>query len=177
VQREIDEIVGDRDPTFDDIPKLTLVRLCLSESLRMYPEPPLLIRRALEDDVLPKGGAAFETKIMRGADIFLALYNIHRSEEFWDRPDTYDPERFLRPFSNPARPDWAGFNPSNATLYPNEVHTDYAFLPFGAGSRKCVGDQFAMMEAVVRASLYPVVVLFFVIGCVDVHVLCLLARR
>ena len=46
----------------------------IAESLRMYPEPPLLIRRALTDDVLPKGGAGFETKIQRGTDIFLALY-------------------------------------------------------------------------------------------------------
>ena len=153
VQKEIDEIVGDRDPTFDDIPKLNLVRLCLSESLRMYPEPPLLIRRALEDDVLPQGGASFQTKITRGTDIFLALYNIHRSSEFWDNPDKYDPERFLRPFSNPKRPDWGGYNPSTATLYPNEVHSDFSFLPFGAGTRKCVGDQFAMMEAVVTLTM------------------------
>ena len=153
VQREIDETVGDRDPTFDDVPKLTLVRLCLSESLRMYPEPPLLIRRALEDDVLPQGGAGFKTKVARGTDIFLALYNIHRSPEFWENPDKFDPERFLRPFSNPARPDWAGYVPSSATLYPNEVHSDFAFLPFGAGARKCVGDQFAMMEAVVTLTM------------------------
>ena len=65
---------GDRDPTFEDIPKMQLVRLVIAESLRMYPEPPLLIRRALTDDVLPAGGAGFETKIQRGTDIFLALY-------------------------------------------------------------------------------------------------------
>ena len=115
----------------------------------MYPEPPLLIRRALEDDVLPAGGAGFHTKIMRGTDIFLALYNIHRSEEFWDNPNTFDPERFLRPFSNPNRPDWGGYSPVMTTMYPNEVHSDFAYLPFGAGSRKCVGDQFACMEAVI----------------------------
>jgi cytochrome P450 family 97 subfamily B polypeptide 3 len=153
VQKEIDEVVGDRDPTFEDLKDLQMVRLCISESLRMYPEPPLLIRRALEDDVLPKGGAGFETKITRGTDIFLAIYNIHRSAEFWENPDTFDPERFLRPFNNPMRPDWAGFNPVLTSLYPNEVHSDYAYLPFGAGSRKCVGDQFALMEAVITLTM------------------------
>ena len=153
VQKEIDEVVGDRDPTFEDLKDLLMVRLCISESLRMYPEPPLLIRRALEDDVLPKGGAGFETKITRGTDIFLAIYNIHRSAEFWENPDTFDPERFLRPFNNPMRPDWAGFNPVLTSLYPNEVHSDYAYLPFGAGSRKCVGDQFALMEAVITLTM------------------------
>jgi cytochrome P450 family 97 subfamily B polypeptide 3 len=153
VQKEIDEVVGDRDPTFEDLKDLQMVRLCISESLRMYPEPPLLIRRALEDDILPKGGAGFETKITRGTDIFLAIYNIHRSAEFWENPDTFDPERFLRPFNNPMRPDWAGFNPVLTSLYPNEVHSDYAYLPFGAGSRKCVGDQFALMEAVITLTM------------------------
>jgi cytochrome P450 len=149
VQKEIDDVVGDRDPNFDDIPKLNLVRLVVAESLRMYPEPPLLIRRALEDDLLPAGGTGFQTKIMRGTDLFLALYNVHRSEEFWENPDEFDPERFLRPFTNEKRPDWAGYNPVMTSLYPNEVHADFAYLPFGAGARKCVGDQFACMEAVV----------------------------
>ena len=153
VRKEIDEVLGDRNPTFDDIPRLQMVRLCLAESLRMYPEPPLLIRRALEDDVLPKGSAGFETKVMRGTDIFLAIYNLHRSSDYYENPDTFDPERFLRPFSNPNRPEWAGYNPVLSTLYPNEVHSDFAYLPFGAGSRKCVGDQFALMEAAITLAI------------------------
>jgi len=152
LQKEIDEVVGDRDPTFDDIPKLPFVRMCLSESLRMYPEPPLLIRRALEDHVLPPGVNGFETKIDRGVDIFLAIYNIHRSEEFFENANEYNPERFLKPFKNPMNPNWAGYTPGN-TLYPNEVQSDFAFLPFGGGARKCVGDQFALMEAVVTLTM------------------------
>lgn len=153
VRKEITDVLGDRDPTFDDIKKLDLVRLVIAESLRMYPEPPLLIRRALQDHTLPAGGVGFETKISRGTDIFLALYNLHRSPDFWDEPDKFDPERFLRPKNNPDRPDWEGFNPVPTSMYPNEVHTDYAYLPFGAGARKCVGDQFACMEAAVTLAL------------------------
>jgi cytochrome P450 len=153
VRAEIDSVVGDRNPTFEDIPKLQLVRLIITESLRMYPEPPLLIRRALEDDVLPEGGAGFKTKIQRGTDIFIAVYNIHRSEEFWENPDEFDPERYLRPYKNEKQKDWAGYTPNMQTMYPNEVHTDYAYLPFGAGPRKCVGDQFACMEAAVTLCL------------------------
>ena len=152
IRAEIDEVVGpDREPTFDDITKLQLVRLVVAESLRMYPEPTLLIRRALEEDILPQAGpkSDFRAKIIRGADLFLAIYNIHRSPEFWENPDKFDPERFLRPFSNPNRPDWGGYTPNLSTLYPNEIHADFAYLPFGAGQRKCIGDQFACMEAVV----------------------------
>jgi cytochrome P450 len=154
IRKEVDEVLMGRDPTFEDMANLPMIRYCLAETLRMYPQPPLLIRRALEDDVLPKGGAADTTFLPKGSDIFIATWNIHRSPEFWENPDVYDPERFLRPFHNPKRPDWGGYNPGNIKqLYPNEVFSDYAFLPFGGGSRKCVGDQFAMMEATATLAL------------------------
>jgi cytochrome P450 family 97 subfamily B polypeptide 3 len=153
VRAEIDEVLGDRAPTYDDIPKLKLVRLVVAESLRMYPEPPLLIRRALEDDILPAGGVGFETKVMRGTDIFMAIYNVHRSPDFWEEPNKFDPLRFTRPFKNEKRPEWSGFEPVASAMYPNEVHADFAYLPFGAGSRKCVGDQFACMEAVITLAM------------------------
>lgn len=119
----------------------------------MYPEPPLLIRRALEDHVLPIGAAGFETKIMRGTDIFIAVYNMHRSPEYWDNPNKFNPERFLKPFHNLNQTQWNGYNPVLTTLYPNEIHSDFAYLPFGGGTRKCVGDQFACLEAAVTLSL------------------------
>ena len=120
----------------------------------MYPEPPLLIRRALEDHVLPKGTAAFETRVIRGCDIFISVYNLHRDPDLWPNPNTFDPERFLRPYKNPKFPEWAGYDPSQATgLYPNEIAADFAFLPFGGGTRKCVGDQFATLEATVTLAM------------------------
>jgi len=109
VRAEIDEVLGDRDPTYDDIPKLNLLRLVVAESLRMYPEPPLLIRRALQDDLLPSGGTGIETQIMRGTDVFMAIYNVHRSPDCWEEPDKFDPHRFTRPHKNAGRPDWAGY--------------------------------------------------------------------
>ncbi|KAG5183231.1 cytochrome P450 [Tribonema minus] len=154
-QAEVDRVLGDRRPTLDDIKQMEYIRFIVAESLRMYPEPPLLIRRALEDDVLPKGSGEFQPKIPRGADIFMAIYNIHRSPEFWENPDEFDPDRFKRPFTNPGVEGWAGFNPAamEGQLYPNEVASDFAFLPFGGGQRKCVGDQFATMEAVVTIAM------------------------
>lgn len=152
---EVDEVIGDRMPMLADIKSMQLVRLAIAETLRMYPEPPLLIRRALEDHKLPKASAAFETGIIRGADIFISVYNLHRDPAVWPQPDTFDPERFLRPYSNKAaRPDWDGYDPNqNTGLYPNEVSSDFAFLPFGGGSRKCVGDQFATLEATVTLAM------------------------
>lgn len=154
VQKEIDEVLQGRTPTYDDVIQLPFLRLCLAETLRMYPEPPLLIRRALEDDVLPQGDAADRTFIPRGTDIFISTWNIHRSPEYWDNPDVYDPERFMRPKKNDRDSSWAGYvPPTPKQLYPNEVNSDFAFLPFGGGSRKCVGDQFAMMEAIATVAM------------------------
>ena len=154
VQREVDEVLQGRKPTYEDMIKLPLLRHCLAETLRMYPEPPLLIRRALEDDELPQGGANQKTFIPRGTDIFISTWNIHRSPEFWEDPDTYNPDRFTRNFTNTAQKEWGGYTVGGGKqLYPNEVHSDFAFLPFGGGSRKCVGDQFAMMESITTVAM------------------------
>lgn len=121
------------------------IRYIAAESLRMYPEPPLLIRRALEDDELPPGSGGpdgFRPKITRGVDLFLAIYNLHRSHDLWENPDTFDPDRFDRPFENKGVHGWAGFDPSltRGQLYPNEVTSDFAFLPFGGERVFVCGD-------------------------------------
>mmetsp|Transcript_3258 Transcript_3258/g.4935 ORF Transcript_3258/g.4935 Transcript_3258/m.4935 type:complete len:681 (+) Transcript_3258:111-2153(+) len=155
IREEIDSVIGDRAPTYEDIMEMKLVRLCIAESLRMYPEPPLLIRRALEEKILPKGGATQETKLPRGSDMFISSYNLHRSPLFWENPDTFNPERWLKPFKNPEAPYWGGYDPErwNGRLYPNEDSTDFAYIPFGGGGRKCVGDIFAMLEATVALAM------------------------
>ena len=55
MQKEIDEVLGDRIPTYEDMRSLEQCRLVVTETLRLFPEPPLLIRRALEADTLPRG--------------------------------------------------------------------------------------------------------------------------
>jgi len=154
VREEIQHVLGDRLPTYEDLPKLKLLRYVLAEALRLYPEPPLLIRRALEDDYLPSGGTGLNIKLSKGTDVFISTWNLHRSPEYWEKPEEFDPHRWERPFNNPAVEGWEGYKPEIMNgLYPSEIPSDFAFLPFGGGSRKCVGDQFAMMESCVTLAI------------------------
>lgn len=150
VRDEIDSVCGDRTPTHEDIKNMKYLPLVIAETLRLYPQPHVLIRRNREEDTIPAGGGREATAI-RGMDMFIAVYNIHRDERFWPEPDKFDPERFTRPYKNPDIPDWEGFDPEKWAnkLYPNEIASDFAFLPFGGGARKCVGDEFAFMESAV----------------------------
>ncbi|XWS36793.1 hypothetical protein CRYUN_Cryun20dG0116500 [Craigia yunnanensis] len=156
-QAEIDSVLGQGRPTFESIKKLEYIRLIVVEALRLYPQPPLLIRRALKADVLPGGykGDQDGYTIPAGTDIFISVYNLHRSPYFWDRPHDFVPERFLVQKKSEGIEGWAGFDPSRSpgALYPNEIISDFAFLPFGGGPRKCVGDQFALMESTVALAM------------------------
>ncbi len=68
----------------EQLQQLPYVRAILAESLRLYPQPPILIRRALADDVLPTplGGDPKGYPIGKGADIFISVWNLHRWDGF-----------------------------------------------------------------------------------------------
>ncbi|KAL4446664.1 hypothetical protein ABPG77_007908 [Micractinium sp. CCAP 211/92] len=131
-QEEVDRVLGDREkPTMEDYMNLKYVMRCINESMRLYPHPPVLLRRALVEDTLPGGYT-----VPANQDVMISVYNIHRSPAVWDNPDDFIPERF--PLDGPV---------------PNEQNTDYKYIPFSGGPRKCVGDQFALMEAVVALAV------------------------
>ncbi|PHU05579.1 Protein LUTEIN DEFICIENT 5, chloroplastic [Capsicum chinense] len=129
---EVDRVLGGRSPTYEDMKNLKFLTRCITESLRLYPHPPVLIRRAQVADVLPGN-----YKVNAGQDIMISVYNIHHSLEVWDRAEEFDPERF----------DMDG-------PVPNETNTDFRFIPFSGGPRKCVGDQFALLEATVALAMF-----------------------
>eukprot|EP00899_Mesostigma_viride_P013499 jgi/Mesvir1/2214/Mv09858-RA.1 len=129
VQREVDEVLGDRLPTMEDYARLKHVKRVINEGLRLYPQPPVLIRRTLCDTVIN----GYDVK--KGEDIFLSVWNLHRDPNSWERPNEFVPSRW------------------DAEGNPNEVSENYRFLPFGGGPRKCLGDQFAMLEGMVVVSM------------------------
>ncbi|GMY14074.1 protein LUTEIN DEFICIENT 5, chloroplastic [Fagus crenata] len=130
LQEEVDSVLGDRFPRIEDMKKLKYATRVINESMRLYPQPPVLIRRSLEDDVLG------EYPIKRGEDIFISVWNLHRSPKLWDDADKFKPERW--PLDGPN---------------PNETNQNFRYLPFGGGPRKCVGDMFASYEDVVALAM------------------------
>jgi len=152
VRDEIDSVCGDRNFEFEDMQKLPLLKAVLLETLRLYPEPPLLIRRCENgDDAVPVGpcceGVVGDTiSMLPGQDIFISTWSLQRSSLLWgENSNDFDPFRWDRPI--PGKGKWAGYRPEKAGMYQNETATDFAFLPFGGGPRKCIGDMFALLEA------------------------------
>ena len=95
--------------------------IALDEVLRLYPPAWSFERQATAPDVI--GGYAVD----RGAIVAVCPYVLHRHPLYWDNPEGFDPERFT-PERSAGRPR-------------------YAYVPFGAGPRTCIGNHFAMMEA------------------------------
>ncbi|KAK9158718.1 hypothetical protein Scep_005292 [Stephania cephalantha] len=131
-QEEVDRVLQGRFPTYEDVKELKYLMRCINESMRLYPHPPVLLRRAQVPDVLPGN-----YKVNAGQDIMISVYNIHRSSQVWERANEFVPERF--DLDGPV---------------PNETNTDFRFIPFSGGPRKCVGDQFALLEAVVALAVF-----------------------
>ncbi|MDT9683949.1 cytochrome P450 [Streptomyces sp. TRM76323] len=119
---EIEEVVGDRPVEIGDVPKLTAVRRVLDEVIRLHGVT-LLMRRATAPVEL--GGR----RIPQGAEVAFSLYAMHRDPDLYPDPDRFDPDRWL-----PER---------RASV---ERH---AYVPFGAGNRKCIGDAFVWTEATI----------------------------
>ena len=121
LEREIDTVLGTRPATLADFDRLAYTRAVLDETLRLATPSYYIGRRAVADCTI--GGYAIPT----GANVQLCCYFSHRDARYFPEPDRFLPERWLAP--QPERPK-------------------YASMPFGAGSRGCIGEAFARMSAV-----------------------------
>ena len=125
---EIDAAPVAPSPSLAQMEALPYVQQVVNEALRLYPPGWLLSRRAIGADVL----AGFE--IPAGADVLLSPYLLHRHPRFWPDPDAFKPERFAS---------------------ENEAERSrFAYIPFAAGPRHCIGETFALYEMLMH--LYKV---------------------
>jgi cytochrome P450 len=128
LRAEVVEVLGDRQPTYEDLHRLKYTTMVIQEVMRLYPPVWLLPREAREADEI--GGY----HVAAGADVLICPYTLHRHPDFWAEPDRFDPDRF---------------EPGRATGRPR-----YAYIPFGAGPRVCVGSSLGLLEAtIVTASV------------------------
>ncbi|XP_042911172.1 cytochrome P450 4V2 [Parasteatoda tepidariorum] len=123
IHEELDEIFGedrDREITTDDLRDMNYLDCVLKESLRLCPSVPVIARKANTETNI------CGYQIPKGASLVMMPYNLHRNEEIYPNPEVFDPNRFT---------------PENsANRHP------YAYIPFSAGSRNCIGQRFAIME-------------------------------
>lgn len=126
--REIQDVLGKRTPTADDVPSLRYVEMVFAESMRLYPPAWAMGRLARDDFEL--GPYRFPA----GTTVLASQYVTQRDSRRFLDPLRFDPERFA---------------PAGRATFPK-----FSYFPFGAGFRQCVGESFAWMEgALVLATI------------------------
>jgi cytochrome P450 len=120
LHEEVQRVLGDRPPAFEDLPRLQYAEMVLAEGMRLYPPAWAIGRKAI---------AAFELggyQLPAGAIAILSPYVTHRDARFFPDPERFDPQRFT-PEARESRPR-------------------FSYFPFGGGARVCIGERFAWME-------------------------------
>ena len=120
---ELTRALEGRAPGFADLEALQYTEQVLHESMRLFPPVWMVERVALADDQL--GEPAYD--IPAGTIVGVCTWTLHRRPSLWPNPEAFDPERFT---------------PERVAARPR-----YAYVPFAAGPRTCIGNAFAMMEA------------------------------
>ncbi len=127
MRAEVHEVLGDRAPSIADLKKLEYVTCVIEESMRLYPPAYVFERQASEDDEIAG------VPVKKGTVVVFSPYVVHRSERHWHEPSRFAPERF-----RPAVRSQIG---------------KHVYMPFGAGHRFCIGNNFAMMEMQIVTAL------------------------
>ncbi|KAK3090229.1 hypothetical protein FSP39_010220 [Pinctada imbricata] len=118
---EVDRVLGQDKPNYDNVLKLQYLDNCMNETLRMYGPASATNREVLEDCEI----AGY--KVPKGCALNIPIFVIHHDPEYWPEPYKFDPDRFLPEEKEKRHP--------------------YAFLPFGHGPRNCIGMRLAYLEA------------------------------
>ena len=127
LEAELEEVLGDRSPTAEDLPKLVYLRKVVDESMRLYPPLPVMPRVATEDDVV------CGRRIPRKSVVVVMPWLVHRHQKLWPDPEVFDPERFA-PEAVAAR-------------------SRYAYLPFSIGPHICIGATLALTEILITVAV------------------------
>lgn len=122
VLRELGDVLGGRLPTAGDVPALALTERVVKEAMRLYP-PAWLTGREAKRDLEIAG-----RHVPKGAQLIVSQWLVHRDPRWYADPEVFDPERW--------------------TTERTVARPKFSYFPFGGGARICIGNHFAMMEAV-----------------------------
>jgi cytochrome P450 len=133
LHEELDRVLGGRAPTVADLPALVYTGAVLNEAMRLYP-PVWAMARHLETDRTVGGYL-----LPAGSTLVFSQWVMHHDERYWPRPNHFHPGRWL------TDPDDAGPRPDGSGP---AARPRFAYFPFGAGPRQCIGNSFALTEGV-----------------------------
>ena len=119
---ELDSVLGGRAPGVEDLPALRYAEAIVKEAMRLYPPAWAIGRQAVQDCDIG------EYRLSKGRQVYFFPWVVHRNPRYFDDPESFRPERWSE---------------EKIKQLPK-----YAYFPFGGGPRLCIGNSFAMMEAV-----------------------------
>jgi cytochrome P450 len=127
LRQEFDSVLGAAPLSYSDVPKFEFAAQVINEALRLYPPFWMVDRMALSDDRVG------DLAIPRGSTVVVFIYGVHHSPRHWPNPESFDPELFSK---------------------ANEKsHPAFAYLPFGAGPRGCIGGNYATLQILMILSV------------------------
>ena len=124
---ELDEVLAGRLPTQADVGKLVLTERIIKESMRLHPPAWLTGREVAKDFTLGR------KRLAKGTQVLVSQWIVHRDPRWWPSPEAFDPDRF---------------DPELVKVRPR-----FSYFPFGGGPRVCIGNHFAMMEAILMLAI------------------------
>lgn len=126
LHQELDSVLGDRTPGFQDVAKLPYTKAVIEETLRLYPPVPILAREAMKATNI--GGK----DVPKGSLLMVVPWLLHRNPTLWEDADAFRPERFLEGEKRPSK---------------------YGYVPFSIGPRICAGLQFGLTESILSLAI------------------------
>ncbi|CAF0885833.1 unnamed protein product [Rotaria sordida] len=139
-REEVDRVLPNGTiPDFDHMDDLQVIEAVLYETLRLYPPVPFFARQCITEHTLVSSNGKFQMHVPVDAMILVHNYVLHRREDYWPRSLEFDYTRWMR---NPV-----------SGLKPKLAHP-FAYLPFAAGPRNCIGQNFALLEAKIMLAMF-----------------------
>ncbi|KAJ8921981.1 hypothetical protein NQ315_008618 [Exocentrus adspersus] len=137
VVEELVEVSGGKKSVdFNDLRRLNYMEMCLKEAMRLFPLAPFMPRDVLEDVQFGKW------TLPAGCSVLFGVYHVHRNPELWERPEEFYPEHFTPEAASKRHP--------------------FAFLPFSAGPRRCIAQQYSYTNMKI---LLSTILLNYVVEC------------